>query len=125
MSSTSATAQGFTLPLDTDNHHDFAFDLEPRNSPAAQQRQVKQKHQLQQRSSIDSNLLSPFLSRVNSDSLSPANPSETPAGSTSTLSIYQSSDFSDFDDDPFFGANFTNPELSPSKSTMPTTTPIL
>ncbi|ETS04525.1 hypothetical protein M419DRAFT_136211 [Trichoderma reesei RUT C-30] len=70
-----------------------------------------QVHQQQQRSSIDSNLLSPFLSRVNSDSLSPANPSETPAGSTSTLSIYQSSDFSDFDDDPFFGANFTNPEV--------------
>ncbi|PTB66989.1 hypothetical protein BBK36DRAFT_1135226 [Trichoderma citrinoviride] len=115
MSSASATAQGFSLPLDTDNHHDFAFDLEPRNSPAAQQRQLKQQqqqqHQQQQRSSIDSNLLSPFLSRVNSDSLSPANPSETPAGSASTLSIYQSSDFSDFDDDPFFGANFTNPEV--------------
>ncbi|KAH6608609.1 c2h2 finger domain-containing [Trichoderma cornu-damae] len=35
----------------------------------------------------------------------------TPAGSASTLSLYQSSDFSDFDDDPFFGANFTNPEV--------------
>ncbi|UKZ79654.1 hypothetical protein TrVFT333_007414 [Trichoderma virens FT-333] len=111
MSSASATAQGFSVPLDTDNPlalDDFSFDPEPRNSAASQQRQHQ--HQ-QQRSSIDSNLLSPFLSRVNSDSLSPANPSETPAGSTSTLSIYQSSDFSDFDDDPFFGANFTNPDV--------------
>ncbi|RFU72364.1 c2h2 finger domain-containing [Trichoderma arundinaceum] len=123
MSSASATAQGFSVPLDTDNpltlDHDFDFDPEPRNSvaPSAgqqhqyQHQQQQQQQQQQQRSSIDSNLLSPFLSRVNSDSLSPANPSETPAGSTSTLSLYQSSDFSDFDDDPFFGANFTNPEV--------------
>ncbi|KAK4085304.1 uncharacterized protein Triagg1_294 [Trichoderma aggressivum f. europaeum] len=114
MSSASATAQGFSVPLDTDNplalDSDF-FDPEPRNSAAGQQRQHQPQQQQQQRSSIDSNLLSPFLSRVNSDSLSPANPSETPAGSTSTLSIYQSSDFSDFDDDPFFGANFTNPDV--------------
>ncbi|KAF5125573.1 hypothetical protein E5D57_010261 [Metarhizium anisopliae] len=31
---------------------------------------------------------------------------ETPAGSIATLSHYQSSDFSDLDDDPFFGADF-------------------
>ncbi|KAL7784071.1 hypothetical protein V8C37DRAFT_396471 [Trichoderma ceciliae] len=121
MSSASATAQGFSVPHDTDSpldlalDHDFDFDPEPRNlvAPGAgqQQQHQLQQQQQQQRSSIDSHLLSPFLSRVNSDSLSPANPSETPAGSTSTLSLYQSSDFSDFDDDPFFGANFTNPEV--------------
>lgn len=118
MSSASATAQGFSVPLDTDSpltlDQGFDFDPEPRNSVApgaSQQQQQYQQQQQQQRSSVDSNLLSPFLSRVNSDSLSPANPSETPAGSTSTLSLYQSSDFSDFDDDPFFGANFTNPEV--------------
>ncbi|KAL7925171.1 hypothetical protein ACQKWADRAFT_285265 [Trichoderma austrokoningii] len=110
MSSASAAAQGFSVPHDTDSplylDRDFDFDSQPRDSGAGQQQQQQQ--QQQQRSSIDSNLLSPFLSRVNSDSLSPANPSETPAGS-STLSLYQSSDYSE--DDPFFGANFTNPEV--------------
>ncbi|KAM0486957.1 hypothetical protein ACHAPX_000224 [Trichoderma viride] len=130
MSSASAAAQGFSVPHDTDSplslDRDFDFDSEPRDpvaSGAGQLQQQQQQHQYQyqyqyqqqpqqqqERSSIDSNLLSPFLSRVNSDSLSPANPSETPAGS-STLSLYQSSDYSDFDDDPFFGANFTNPEV--------------
>lgn len=33
---------------------------------------------------------------------------ETPLGSNATPSHYQSSDFSDLDDDPFFGANFNN-----------------
>lgn len=53
--------------------------------------------------------LSPSLSRVNSDSVSPAGDHfETPAASISTVSHYQSSDFSDLDEDPFFGANFNN-----------------
>lgn len=55
-------------------------------------------------SSIDSTHLSPVLSR---DSLSPSLNLETPAGSEA-LSHYQSSDFSDLDEDPFFGADFNN-----------------
>lgn len=39
---------------------------------------------------------------------STADLSDTPAGSTANLSYYQPSDLSDFDDDPFFGADFTN-----------------
>lgn len=55
--------------------------------------------------------LSPSVSRYNSDSLSPnLNNFETPGGSNSSLSHYQSSDFSDFDEDPFFGADFSNVE---------------
>ncbi|KAK7424930.1 hypothetical protein QQX98_000206 [Neonectria punicea] len=62
-------------------------------------------------SSVDSTHLSPTLSRVNSESLSPTvNHLETPAGSNSTLDHYQSSDFSDLEDDPFFGADFSTIE---------------
>ncbi|POR36574.1 Uncharacterized protein TPAR_03254 [Tolypocladium paradoxum] len=51
------------------------------------------------------------LSRLHSESVSPsANQFETPAGSTTTLGNYQSSDFSDLDEDPFFGADFSNIE---------------
>lgn len=53
--------------------------------------------------SVDSTHLSPVLSRVNSDSVSPATNQETLAGSHSN---YQSSDFSEIDEDPFFGADF-------------------
>ncbi|KAJ4271941.1 hypothetical protein NW762_000650 [Fusarium torreyae] len=56
-------------------------------------------------SSFNSNQLPPTLSRVDSDSLSPINYLETP-DSNSSLSHYQASDFSDLDDDPFFGADF-------------------
>lgn len=54
--------------------------------------------------SIESTHISPVLS----DTLSPPLNLETPAGSGSTLSHYQSSDFSDLDEDPFFGADFNN-----------------
>ncbi|KAF4962714.1 hypothetical protein FSARC_9275 [Fusarium sarcochroum] len=56
-------------------------------------------------SSFSSNQLPPTFSRGDSDSLSPINYLETP-GSNSSLSHYQASDFSDLDDDPFFGADF-------------------
>jgi hypothetical protein len=59
----------------------------------------------------DSNHLSPFAtSHLPSNSASPTqNNTSTPAESISTLSHYQSSDFSDLEDvDPFFGANFSN-----------------
>ncbi|CAM1506855.1 Fc.00g064960.m01.CDS01 [Cosmosporella sp. VM-42] len=52
--------------------------------------------------SLDSTHLSPVLSRVNSESLSPALNLETPS------SHYQSSDFSELDEDPFFGVDFNN-----------------
>ncbi|KAM0343856.1 hypothetical protein ACHAPU_008125 [Fusarium lateritium] len=56
-------------------------------------------------SSFSSNQLPPTLSRIDSDSLSPINYLETP-DSSSSLGHYQASDFSDLDDDPFFGADF-------------------
>ncbi|KAK2592869.1 hypothetical protein QQS21_009436 [Conoideocrella luteorostrata] len=49
------------------------------------------------------------LSRAQSEVVSPpVDHIETPSGSNATLSNYQSSDFSDLDDDPFFGADFNN-----------------
>jgi hypothetical protein len=56
-------------------------------------------------SSFGSNQLLPTLSHNDNDSLSPINYLETP-DSTSSLGQYQPSDFSDLDDDPFFGADF-------------------
>ncbi|KAF7560869.1 hypothetical protein G7046_g3283 [Stylonectria norvegica] len=68
-------------------------------------------HQLPSTTSLDSNHLSPVLSTHDSDSLSPSlNYLETPAGSSSTPGYYQPSDISDLDDDPFFGADFSNAE---------------
>ncbi|KAI5466016.1 hypothetical protein BGZ63DRAFT_328873, partial [Mariannaea sp. PMI_226] len=56
--------------------------------------------------SVDSTHLSPVLSRVNSESVSPSiNNIDTPSGSN-----YHASDFSDLEDDPFFGADFGNAE---------------
>lgn len=49
------------------------------------------------------------LSHAQSEVVSPpVEHIETPADSTTSLSHYQSSDFSDLDDDPFFGADFNN-----------------
>ncbi|KAJ4137603.1 hypothetical protein NW768_003191 [Fusarium equiseti] len=56
-------------------------------------------------SSFGSNQLLPTLSHNDNDSLSPINYLETP-DSTSSLGQYQPSDFSDLDDDPFFGTDF-------------------
>ncbi|OAQ72524.1 C2H2 finger domain-containing protein [Pochonia chlamydosporia 170] len=51
----------------------------------------------------------PFnLSLGQDETSSPVEHIETPAGSNATLSHYQSSDFSDLEDDPFFGADFNN-----------------
>ncbi|KAI9171476.1 c2h2 finger domain-containing [Paramyrothecium foliicola] len=62
--------------------------------------------------SLVSDDLSPFLSHVDSASASPSgNQLETPDASISTLSNYQPSDYSDFEDDPFFGANFDNADV--------------
>ncbi|ORY66323.1 uncharacterized protein BCR38DRAFT_338876 [Pseudomassariella vexata] len=55
----------------------------------------------------ESQLLSPYSSHIRSNSASPIANSNTPAESSSTLSIYQS-DFSGDLDDPFFGVNFDN-----------------
>lgn len=53
----------------------------------------------------------------NIDSASPtANLLETPTGSTTTPGHYQSSDFSDLDEDPFFGADFNNVEAGTTPS---------
>lgn len=64
-------------------------------------------------SSFNSNQLLPTLSHNDNDSLSPINYLETP-DSTSSLGQYQPSDFSDLDDDPFFGADFNADGGAPS-----------
>ncbi|KAK5990745.1 hypothetical protein PT974_09015 [Cladobotryum mycophilum] len=112
MSFVSAATQGFPFETDNDllvldhnsnsnNYNNYNHDPEPRNQSAPTNQR--------ERSSIDSTLLSPFLSRADSESLSPTNHFETPAGSTSGPSHYQSSDYSDFEEDPFFGVSFVNP----------------
>ncbi|KZZ96049.1 Zinc finger, C2H2-like protein [Moelleriella libera RCEF 2490] len=62
--------------------------------------------------SASSRVASPYafgLSPNQPDTTSPVTDRHgTPFGSSATLSQYQSSDFGDFDDDPFFGASFTN-----------------
>ncbi|CAG7561745.1 unnamed protein product [Fusarium equiseti] len=64
-------------------------------------------------SSFGSNQLLPTLSHTDNDSLSPINYLETP-DSTSSLGQYQPSDFSDLDDDPFFGTDFNADGGAPS-----------
>lgn len=54
-------------------------------------------------------LLSPYSSHIQSNSASPSNNSNTPAESTSTLSVFPSDFGSDFGD-PFFGVNFNDPD---------------
>lgn len=54
---------------------------------------------------VDSNLLSPYSSQLRSNTTSPDANSYTPAESIGSL--YQPSDFSEFED-PFFGANFND-----------------
>ncbi|KAM0427521.1 hypothetical protein ACHAPT_007481 [Fusarium lateritium] len=80
---------------DQDRHPTQAFPASDQQRPST--------------SSIDSNQLPPTLSRADSESLSPINYLETP-GSNSSLDQYQPSDYSDFEEDPFFGADFNNIE---------------
>ncbi|KAM5375761.1 hypothetical protein ACJZ2D_005817 [Fusarium nematophilum] len=83
--------------------------LDQDHRPSAQPFSTSDQQQQPPTSSIDSNQLPPTLSRVDSDSLSPTNYLETP-GSNSSLSHYQASDFSDLEEDPFFGADFNTIE---------------
>ena len=64
-------------------------------------------------STVDSKHLSPYLSN---ETISPSNSQlGTPAGSNVTAGAYQSSDFSELDEDPFFGADFNQlNEATPS-----------
>lgn len=55
---------------------------------------------------IESTLLSPHSSYIQSNSASPSCFSNTPAESVSTQSLYQS----DYSEDPFFGLNFDEPQ---------------
>lgn len=81
----------------------------PPNHDSESSPSVAQKHRPSTTSLDSNNHLSPALSRVNSDSVSPSgNHYETPAASTSTLSHYQSSDISDLDEDLLFGVNFND-----------------
>ncbi|EXM24129.1 hypothetical protein V3481_001167 [Fusarium oxysporum f. sp. vasinfectum] len=81
------------------------FDVPPASLHDKDNQPFPTSNQQAPTSAFDSNQLPTTLSRVDSDSLSPINYLETP-DSTSSLSHYQASDFSDLDDDPFFGADF-------------------
>ncbi|KAH9891393.1 hypothetical protein F4778DRAFT_332721 [Xylariomycetidae sp. FL2044] len=67
--------------------------------------------------SLDSHLLSPYSSQPRSNSASPFGNPNTPAETTSTSDIYETSEFSsDFPDDPFFGADFNDVDESGTPS---------
>ncbi len=74
---------------------------EPRNVES-------QPHHAHPATPVAANHLSPYSSfPVNSNTASPAQNTNTPAESVSTLSVnYQSSEFSEAGDDPFFGVDF-------------------
>lgn len=97
-------ASAFTLSQ-SDLHDSLPdTDHEPRNSSSYQNPALNQ-----QFSAADD--ISPALSRVNSESLSPSIVHlDTPDASHSTPG-YQADDYSDLDadEDPFFGVDFTNP----------------
>lgn len=99
-------ASAFTLSQ-SDLHDSLADgDLEPRNTSSYQQDQS-----LNHNFSIADDI-SPALSRVDSESLSPSIVHlDTPDASHSTPGHYQPSDISELDpdEDPFFGVDFTNP----------------
>ncbi|KAI0014259.1 hypothetical protein F4779DRAFT_1995 [Xylariaceae sp. FL0662B] len=60
---------------------------------------------------VESHLLSPYSSHIQSNSTSPAGNFNTPADSISSLDVYSTSEFdSDFPDDSFFGVDFNNVE---------------
>ncbi|KAI2624416.1 hypothetical protein GGR54DRAFT_576280 [Hypoxylon sp. NC1633] len=58
----------------------------------------------------ESHLLSPYSSHIRSNSASPTGNINTPAESSSTIDVYQSSDFSSDFGDPFLGVDFNNVE---------------
>lgn len=104
MTSSSVTPQPSLYDYDLDGRRDHDHHREPNNSSVLSGQDF---------SSVDSSFLSPFLSQVDSDTLSPSvNHLETPAGSASTLSHYQSSDFGDIYEDPLFFSNIE--ESTPS-----------
>ncbi|TQV90551.1 C2H2 finger domain-containing protein [Cordyceps javanica] len=98
-------ASAFTLSQ-SDLHDSLQdTDREPRNASSYHTQSLN--HQF---STADD--ISPALSRVNSESLSPSIVHlDTPDVSHSTPGHYQPSDYSDLDpdEDPFFGVDFTNP----------------
>ncbi|OAQ96681.1 hypothetical protein LLEC1_02212 [Akanthomyces lecanii] len=80
-------------------------DLEPRHSSTYPSQSLNHQY-----SAADD--ISPGLSRIDSESLSPSIVHlDTPDASHSTPGHYQASDYSDLDadEDPFFGVDFTNP----------------
>ena len=85
---------------------------QPHESQQQQQQYSQQNHHAHPSPLGTANHLSPFAPfQANSNEASPSLHSHTPAETASTLSInYQSSEFSDPGEDPFFGVDFDNLE---------------